>query len=124
MRFGIGVATPQEMVSLLERLYRGELVSQEASAEMLSIMKKQMWRDGMPRRFDAAGIDVADKPGALDHLRSDVGIVFSKDGPMAIAITCEDIPKIDWSPDNAGYVFIADASRILVEELAEKELKK
>jgi beta-lactamase class A len=113
--FGIGVATPREMVSLLERLYRGEIVSKEASAEMLDIMKKQMWRDGMPRHF--ADIDVADKPGALDHLRSDVGIVFSKTAPIAIAITCADMPKPDWSPDNPGYLLIADVTRILVENL-------
>ena len=116
-KFGIGVATPREMVSLLERLYRGEIVSKEASDEMLGIMKKQLWRDGMPRRFDSIGVDVADKPGALDHLRGDVGIVYSKAGPVAIAIYCEDIPKVDWSPDNSGYLFIAEASKILVEDL-------
>ena len=112
--FGIGVSTPREMVGLLERLYKGELVSAAASAEMLDIMKKQQWREGMARRFD---VDVADKPGALDHLRSDVGIVFTKAAPVAIAITCEGMPKVDWSADNAGYVFIADASKLLVEEL-------
>jgi beta-lactamase class A len=113
--FGIGVATPREMVSLLERLYRGEIVTREASAEMLDIMKKQMWRDGMPRHF--ADIDVADKPGALDHLRSDVGIVFAKTAPIAIAITCADMPKPDWSPDNPGYLLIADVTKILVNGL-------
>jgi beta-lactamase class A len=112
--FGIGVATPREMVSLLERLYKGELVSKDASAAMLDIMKKQQWREGLARRFSE---DVADKPGALDHLRSDVGIVYSKQGPVAIAITCYDIPKIDWSADNSGYLFIADAARLLVDQL-------
>ena len=102
------------MVTLLERLHRGELVSNAASAEILDIMRKQQGRQGLPRRFD---VDVADKPGALDHLRSDVGIVYSKLGPVAIAITCWDIPKIDWSPDNPAYLFIADAARILVENL-------
>jgi beta-lactamase class A len=116
-KFGIGVATPREMVSLLEWLYRGELVSKAASDEILGIMKKQMWRDGMPRYFDSTGVEVADKVGALDHLRSDVGIVFAKSGPIAIAITCEDIPKIDWSPDNPGYLFIAQASKMIVEDL-------
>ena len=116
-KFGIGIATPKEMVSLLERLYKGEIVSKEASDEMLGIMKKQIWRDGMPRRFDSIGVEVADKNGALDHLRGDVGIVYSKTGPVAISIYCEDIPKVDWSPDNSGYIFIAEASRILVEEL-------
>ncbi len=113
--FGIGVSTPREMVSLLERLDRGEIVSKEASAAILDLMKKQMWRDGMPRHF--ADVDVADKPGALDHLRSDVGIVFAKDAPIAIAITCADMPKPDWSPDNPGYLTIADVTKILVDGL-------
>ena len=112
--FGIGVSTPREMVNLLEQLYKGEVVSKTASAEMLDIMKKQQWREGMARRFD---VDVADKPGALDHLRSDVGIVYSKAGPIAIAITCAEMAKIDWSPDNPGLLFIADAAKILAEEL-------
>jgi hypothetical protein len=93
-------------------------VSKDASAEMLDIMKKQIWRDGMPRRFDSAGIEVADKPGALDHLRSDIGIVYAKTGPVALAITCEDIPQPDWSPDNPGYLFIAEASKMLVEAVS------
>ncbi|MDQ1473828.1 MAG: beta-lactamase class, partial [Bryobacterales bacterium] len=50
--FGIGVATPHEMVTLLDRLYKAEIVSPEASAEMLAIMKKQQWREGLARRFD------------------------------------------------------------------------
>ncbi|HXJ38807.1 MAG TPA: serine hydrolase [Bryobacteraceae bacterium] len=112
--FGIGVATPVEMVTLLERLYKGELVSKEASAEMLDIMKKQQWREGLARRFE---VDVADKPGALDHLRSDVGIVYSKQGAVAIAISTWEIPKVDWSADNSGYLLIAEAARILVDEL-------
>ncbi|HKD05215.1 MAG TPA: serine hydrolase [Bryobacteraceae bacterium] len=106
------------MVNLLDRLYKGEIVDRDASAEILGIMKKQIWRDGIPRTFDAAGIEVADKPGALDHLRSDVGIVYSKSGPVAMAIWCEEIPKIDWSPDNSGYLFIAKAASMLVDELA------
>jgi beta-lactamase class A len=120
-KFGIGVATPQEMVALLERLYKGEVVDKDASAEILSIMKKQIWRDGIPRTFDTVGVEVADKPGALDHLRSDVGIVYSKSGPVAMAIWCEEIPKVDWSPDNAGYVFIAKAASILVNQLTYTE---
>jgi hypothetical protein len=69
----------------------------------------------MPRYF--WDIDVADKPGALDHLRSDVGIVFTKDAPFAIAITCSEMPKPDWSPDNPGYRFIADATKLIVAQL-------
>jgi beta-lactamase class A len=116
--FGIGVATPREMVALLEKVHRGEIVSPAASAEILGIMKKQQWREGLARRFTE---DVADKPGALDHLRSDVGIVYVKGGPVAVAITCWDMPKVDWSADNPGYLFIADAARLIVDGLAGKQ---
>lgn len=114
--FGIGVATPREMVRLLELLNNGQIVSREASAEMLSIMKKQIWRDGIPRYLDP--IEVADKNGALDRLRSDVGIVFAKAAPIAIAITCDEMPKSDWSADNPGNLFIAQASKLLVQRLS------
>jgi beta-lactamase class A len=53
-----------------------------------------------PAASTPPGIEAADKPGALDHLRSDVGIVCAKSAPIAIAISCEDIPKPDWSPAN------------------------
>src|SRR5205085_4546327 len=34
--YGLGVTTPREMVTLLERLERGEIISREASKEMLA----------------------------------------------------------------------------------------
>jgi beta-lactamase class A len=60
---------------------------------------------------------VATKTGALDHLRSDVGIVYTPKGRIAMAITIDDLPGIDYSPDNAGLLLIADLSGILVRGL-------
>ena len=40
-QWGIGRSSPQEMLMLLEKLYRGELVSKQASDEMLTILKRQ-----------------------------------------------------------------------------------
>src|SRR6266851_9987048 len=37
-RFGLGVATPREMVVLMEKLERGEIVSQAVSKEMIDLM--------------------------------------------------------------------------------------
>jgi beta-lactamase class A len=110
-RFGIGSSTPREMVELLEKIEHGDVVSAAASQEMLKIMKRQQDRNGIPRTLGQ--IPVANKSGALDHLRSDVGIVYSPDGRIAMAITCDDIPKIDWSSDNPGLLLIAKIARIL-----------
>jgi beta-lactamase class A len=112
-RFGLGVSTPKEMVMLLEKIERGEVVSPEASKEMIEILKRQQYRDGIARKL--GDIPVASKSGALDHLRSDVGIVYAKSGRIAMAITCDDMPKVDYSPDNAGNLLIAKLAKILVE---------
>jgi len=117
-KWGIGRTTPHEMATLLEKLYRGELVSKTASEEMLTILKRQRDRNGIGR--DMPDIEIASKSGALDHLRSDVGIIYSKRGPIAMAITAEDIPEVNWSPDNPGLLLISSLSEILVDELGSK----
>lgn len=114
-RFGLGVSTPREMVLLLELISSGKAVGEAASKEMLEILKRQQDNSGIARRLP--GLEVASKSGALDALRSDVGIVYSKRGRIAIAITVDGMPKIDYTPDNAGSILIADLSRILVELL-------
>jgi beta-lactamase class A len=115
-RFGLGSSTPREMVALIEKMERGEMVSPEASREMIKILKRQQDHNGIARRM--GDLPVANKAGALDHLRSDVGIVYSKHGRIAIAITCDDIPQVDWSSDNPGLLLIAKLSEILVAGLA------
>jgi beta-lactamase class A len=114
-RFGIGVSTPHEMVWLLEQLTLGKIVSAEASKEILAIMKREQFKDGIGRRL---GDDVASKGGALDALRSDVGIVYGPHARIAIAATVDGMPKVDYSPDNAGNILIADLTDALLAGLA------
>jgi beta-lactamase class A len=114
-KWGIGRSSPHEMVTLLEKLYRGDLVNKNASLEMLEILKKQ--RDHSSIARDVKDVVIANKSGALDALRSDVGIVFSKRGAIAMAITVDGIPEIDWSPDNPGELMISALSEILLDSL-------
>jgi len=114
-RFGIGVSTPHEMVMLLEKVARGQVVNAHASEEMIKVLERQQDHNGIARRF--GDVRVANKAGALDHLRSDVGIVYTPSGRIAIAITCENIPKIDWSADNSGLLMISELTGILVDGL-------
>jgi len=112
--YGLGVSTPREMVTLLEMIERGKIVSPEASKEIIAILKRQQYKDGIGRR---RADDVASKSGALDALRSDVGIVYLPASRLAIAATVDDMPKVDYSPDNAGEILIADITERLVAEL-------
>jgi beta-lactamase class A len=103
------------MVLLLEKLYRGELISRDASEGMIAILKKQRDHNGIGRNLKGAVI--ASKSGALDALRSDVGIVYTKRGAIAMAITVDGMPASDWSPDNPGELMIAALSQMLLENI-------
>ena len=103
------------MVTLLEKIERGQVVSPEASKEMIAVLKRNQDQDCIRRYF--ADVPVANKTGALDALRSDVGIVYSPKGRVAMAITCDDMPAIDYGPDNKGALLIAKLAKILVEGL-------
>ena len=111
-RYGIGVATPREMVELLEKIERGSIVSPEACKEMISILKRQQYHDGIARSVKE--METASKPGALDALRSDIGIFYTKRGRIAMAITCDEMPTIDWSVDNAGQLLMAKLALVLI----------
>lgn len=117
-RFGLGSSTPKDMVSLLERIDKGTVVSAAASKEMIAILKRQQFMDGIGRR---ASDPVASKSGTLDALRSDVGIVYSKaGGRIAMAITVDGLPHVDYSADNVGNLLISELAGLLVRGLATK----
>lgn len=115
-RWGFGRSCPRDMVVILEKLYRGQLVSKAASDEMISVLKRQQDLQGVGR--DMKDTVVASKSGALDHLRSEAAIVYSPHGSVAMSITVNDIPVVDYGVDNPGNLLIAELSQILVEELA------
>lgn len=113
--YGIGMSTPQEMVALLEKLERGEIISSAASQEMIAILKRQQFHDGVGRHLK--DVTIANKTGALDALRADVGILYSPRGCIVYAITTDYIPEVDWSPDNPGLLLLSRLSELLLDGL-------
>lgn len=118
-KFGLGMTTPREMVALLEKLERGEIVNPNVSKEMIELMKREQTREGIGRTLWRA--PKATKSGALDHLRSDVGIIYSERGRIAMAITCDAIPEIDWTIDNPGRLLASRLSLIFIDGLGREK---
>lgn len=98
--------TAWEMGRLLEMLYKGECVSPEADAEMLSILKDQRLNGKMP--FFLHGLEIAHKTGEDDGITHDVGIVYA-DHPLILCFASNhtDVPAFER--------FIQDAARDFVE---------
>jgi beta-lactamase class A/enterochelin esterase-like enzyme len=114
-KYGLGMSTPRDMVTILEKLDRGEIVSAEASKEILAILKRCQDGNGVRRRL--SGMTIANKTGALDALRSEVALVNSPAGKIAMAITVDGM-KTEWSPDNPGLLMIADLAKLIVDGMA------
>ena len=114
-RFGLGATTPHEMVMIMQKLERGEIVSQSASKEMIELMKREQARYAIGRSMP--NVPLASKYGALDALRSCVAILYTTRGRIAAAITVDDMPEVNWSVDNPAYLLMSRLSDILVTEL-------
>src|ERR1051325_7729584 len=117
-KYGLGMATPREMVLVLEKLERGEIVSPAVSKEMIDLMKREQGRNAIGRSL--WDVEMASKFGALDRLRSAAGILYTKHGKIAMAISCDDMPETMWSVDNPAYLLMSRLSEVLVEGLGKK----
>jgi beta-lactamase class A len=117
-KYGLGMATPREMVLVMEKLERGEVISPAASKEMIELMKREQGRNAIGRSLWE--VPMASKYGALDRLRSSVAILYTKQGKIALAISCDDMPEPMWSVDNPAYLLMSRLSEVLVNGLAKK----
>ena len=78
------VATPAEMMTLLEDLYRGKVLNKELTDDffrMLSTHKNSFIPRDLPE-----GLKIANKPGELEGVRNDSGIVFVDNRPYIICV--------------------------------------
>jgi beta-lactamase class A len=79
------VATPQEMVRLLEAIYKEKALDKQSTAgfiKQLSTRKK----DSHLTDFLPETVQVANKPGELEAVRTDSGIVYVQNRPFAISV--------------------------------------
>jgi beta-lactamase class A len=84
------VSTPQEMVRLLEMIYKGKALNKELTDELIKQLKT-LKKDSYLSYELPASVELADKPGTLDGVRNDSGIVFAQNRPFAIgAMTAYD----------------------------------
>jgi len=78
------VATPEEMVRLLEAIYKDKVLTKESTAALmkqLSTLKQSYITRLLPE-----SVQVANKPGELGAVRTDSGIVFAANRPFAISV--------------------------------------
>jgi beta-lactamase class A len=78
------ISTPREMMGLLEQLYRGKVIGPPLLDDFFNVLAtgKNSW---IPRDLPA-DLKIANKPGELEGVRNDSGVVFLKNRPYVICI--------------------------------------
>ena len=78
------ISTPGEMLSLLGALYRGKILNQELTEDFFKVLStpKDSW---IPRELPEE-LKIANKPGSLEGVRNDSGVVFVANRPYIICV--------------------------------------
>jgi beta-lactamase class A len=109
-RYGLGSTTAAEMLLLLCKLERRELISRAASEAMLNHLKACDDKHKF-RRFLPDGAVLAYKAGSVDAARTAAGILYTRGGPVALCVLTADNEDRRWTPDNAGDLLCAEIAR-------------
>jgi beta-lactamase class A len=99
------VASPQDLVTVMDALRTGRGLRAESRDEALRILREYgptPLRAGVP-----AGVSVAAKPGGLEGVRTEIGFVDLKDRPYLICVMTSFL-----ADDAAGNQVVTDLSRL------------
>ncbi len=78
------ISTPSEMSTLLAALYRGQILSKEMTDDFFKVLSthKDSW---IPRDLPD-DLKIANKPGALEGVRNDSGVIFVDQRPYILCV--------------------------------------
>ena len=78
------ISTPREMMQLLEQLYRGKVIGPPLLDDFFAVLATP--KDSFIPRDLPPDLKIANKPGELEGVRNDSGIVFLKNRPYVICV--------------------------------------
>jgi beta-lactamase class A len=78
------ISTPQDMLTLLEKIYQGKVLNKDMTADCFKMLSTH--KDSFIPRDLPDGLQIANKPGELEAVRNDSGIVFLQNRPYIICV--------------------------------------
>jgi len=107
-------ASARGTTAMMRLIAEGKVVSRQACDEMIGIMLRQEFNEGIPALLPAP-VKVAHKTGWIGTFFHDTGIVFPQSRkPYAITIFTHGFPEDD---ENSAHTCMAQISKIIYEEI-------
>jgi beta-lactamase class A len=116
IRYGIGVSTPEDMVLLLEALFRKALAESSSCDSMIDILRQQMYRETIPRLLpeeECKFLQIGNKTGSVNESKVDVALIQSDKANLAIAVFVDKHPDHREDVENRGMLLGAHVARAL-----------
>jgi beta-lactamase class A len=98
--------TARALLTLMEKIAKGQAVDEAASSEMVAILKRQKFNDRIPAGLPP-GIPVAHKTGEITKIQHDAAIVYAE-RPFALVVLVRGIDDA-----RIGSALAADITRVL-----------
>lgn len=118
-KYGLGSTTARDMVKLLIKLKKGELANPTSTEAMLDHLlncdDKTRFSLLMP-----TGVKVAHKTGSVTRVRTDAGLLISKDCTIALCVLTDNNADTRWADDNAGNRLCAEIAKATYDVFAPK----
>lgn len=110
--FGWGQTTPYEMTTLMEKIFRGEVISKKASERMIRVLGRN-YHDINGIMQVPPTVFVASKTGEVNQSRNETILVMAPSGPYVYTIMTKNLEDQSWSATNEGWVLCRKLAALL-----------
>lgn len=106
--------SPIDQYRIYKMLFHGEILSEELRAVAVDFLSRSRSFEGL-LRYIPDPVEVWRKPGGLDHLDHDAGVILLKDRPYFLGIFTWDGPALDG--EDPQQRFIGQLSRMVYDHM-------
>jgi len=110
-QYGWGQTTPYEMATLMEKIYRGQIINDSISKKMIRLLGRNFWDEQAISQIPP-DVFVASKNGCVDASRSEVLLVMARQ-PYIFSIFTKNNKDISWADNNEAWRLAKNLSALL-----------
>ena len=110
--YGWGQTSPREMATLMEAIYRQEVVSDSASLRMMRLLGRNFWDENALSSIPPTTA-VFSKNGAVNASRSEVLLVNAAKNPYVFCVCTKNNEDQRWTPENEAWQLVRRISALL-----------
>ena len=110
-QYGWGQTTPKEMATLMEKIFKGEVVNKDRSFQMLRLLGRNYWDEQAISQIPP-DVFIASKNGAVDESRSEVLLVNGRSTQYLFCVCTKNNKDQSWQNTNEAWTLTRKLSKI------------